>query len=103
MIQATFNPEVFQKWVDKINKVASVEIPKPMVAVDNIVKKFELPKSQRENLLNQFAKEGTTQWGLAMAVTRLAQDEQNYENQIQMERIGAQILDLTAEEIVKEG
>jgi len=102
MIQGTFTPEVFQKWLDKINKVAQVEILKPVVAVDNIIKKYELPKERREALLNQFIQEGPTQWGLSMAVTRIAQDEKDYEKQIQMEKIGAQILDLEAEVLVKE-
>lgn len=93
MIQNTFNPEIFHKWMDTINEVASTEIPKPSYAIDNIIKHFDIPKNKKDDLLNQFAKESPTQWGLAMAITQIAQQEENYENQIQMEKIGARILD----------
>jgi len=93
MIQATFDPEVFHKWVDEINEIASTEVPKPSLAVDNIIKHFDLPKSKKDDLLNQFAKESPTQWGLSMAVTQIAQNEEDYEKQIEMEKIGAQLLE----------
>ena len=92
MIQQTFNQTVFQKWIDEINDVAQVEIPKPTLAVDNIVKHFNMPDSRREALLNQFVKETPNQWGISMAVTRCAQEEKNYEAQIEMEKIGAKLL-----------
>jgi len=93
MIHQTFDPEIFHRWVDEINEVASVEVPKPTIAVENIVRHFNLPKNKIDDLINQFSNESKTQWGLSMAVTRLAQDESNYETQIEMEKIGAQILD----------
>ena len=93
MIQATFDSEVFHKWMDEINEVASTEVPKPVIAVDNIIKHFDMPKSKKDDLLNQFAKESPTQWGLSMAVTQIAQNEEDYEQQIEMEKIGAKILD----------
>jgi len=102
MIHGTFNPEVFHKWVDKLNGVASIEIEKPSLAIDNIIKKFELGKNKKDALLNQFAKETNTQWGLAMAVTRIAQDEENYEDQIKMEQVGTEIMNTPKEVLVKE-
>jgi len=38
-------------------------------------------------------KESPTQWGLSMAVTQIAQKQQDYEKQITMERIGSKILE----------
>jgi len=102
MIHGTFTPEVFHKWVDEMNKVASVEIEKPTLAIDNIIKKFDIGKNKKDDLLNQFAKETNTQWGLAMAVTRIAQDEETYEDQIKMEEIGTEILQTRPEELIKE-
>ena len=102
MIHGTFTPEIFHHWIDEINQKASTEIPRPTVAVDNIIKRYEIPKSQRDDLLNQFTKESPTQWGLAMAVTRVAQDVDDYEKQIELESIGAKILEENAEVLVKE-
>ena len=97
MVNQTFNPDVFHKWVDEINGIATTEIPKPTVSVDNLIAHFEMPKSKKDDLLNEFTSNaveaGATQWGLSMAVTRLAQDETNYEEQVRMEEIGAKILD----------
>lgn len=93
MITQTFDPETFQKWIDEINGVAQVEIPKPIVAVNNIVKHFKLSESKKDALINQFTRQSPTQWGLAMAVTRVAQDEEDYEKQIELEKVGAQILE----------
>lgn len=92
MIQLTFDEAKFQEWVDEINGVARIEIPKPVLAVDNIVKHFRLPENRKEALLNQFVKETPNQWGVAMAVTRCAQDETDYETQIKMEKIGSKLL-----------
>jgi len=102
MIRATFNRDVFQRWVDEINKVSVNVLEKPVEAVDNIIKKYNIPQSKKDALLNQFSLEGNTQWGLSMAVTRIAQDEESYEEQIKMEHVGAKILELKKEELVKE-
>jgi hypothetical protein len=99
LIKQTFNRTVFQQWLDRINKVASTEIEKPTVAVENIIKKYILPKGARDDLINQFSKEGNSVWGLSMAVTRKAQDLESIEERVRWERIGAKILEdeLTAQ------
>lgn len=102
MITATFNPEVFQKWLDKVNNVSSIEIEKPTIAIDNVMKRFDLPKTMKDDLVNQFVKEGNTIWGLSMAVTNLAQKSENYERQVDLEKIGNQILDTPIEILIRE-
>jgi hypothetical protein len=97
LITGTFNSEVFNQWLNKINGIASTEIAKPMLAVDHIIKRYDLPKSIKDDLINQFMKETPTQWGLSMAVTQIAQKQQDYEKQITMERIGSKILEEPAE------
>ena len=93
MIWNTFDLDVFAKWIDELNGTASTEIEKPEKAIDTIIKTYDIPKSRKEDLLNQFTKEGSpTQWGLSMAVTRCAQDEESYNDQVKMEQIGAKLL-----------
>ena len=41
--------------------------------------------------------ESPTVWGLAMAVTQIAQHQDNYERQIDLERIGAELLTVEVE------
>lgn len=93
MVNQTFSVEIFRKWVEQINQVASTVIENPIVAVNNVVKEYELPKERNELLLKQFAQEGFTQFGLAQAVTRIAQEEKSYDKQIEMEKVGAKILE----------
>jgi len=93
MIQQTFDPEIFHKWVDEINGVAQIEIAKPTLAIDNVIKRFDLPKGRKDDLLDQFAKESPNMWGLSMAVTRVAQDLENYDQQVEWEKVGSKILE----------
>ncbi len=93
LIKATFNKAIFQEWLNRINQVASIEIARPTVAIENVIKKYVLPKTVRDDLINQFTKESPTVWGLSMAVTRLAQNQQSIEERIRWERIGSKILE----------
>ena len=98
LIRVTFSKEMFNLWLDTINEVAGREIAKPTEAIDNLIKKYSLPQNMKEDLVNQFMKEGSpTVWGLSMAVTQVAQKQDNYEKQIEMERIGAELLTVVAE------
>jgi len=104
MIHQTFTTEVFQKWIDEINEVASIKVVKPTVAIEKIAKHFNLTKTQEENILNEFIDNspnaGNTQWGMSMAVTRIAQDEENYDNRIALEEVGAKLLKKDATPLV---
>jgi hypothetical protein len=102
-ILGTFNPKVFQAWLDEISQVAYIEVPLPTVAVDNVIRQFELPKTMKDTLINQFAKETPTQWGLAMAVSSLAQQEKNYDDQIKLEEISSKILTPNATKTIIKG
>jgi len=99
MIHATFNPEIFHKWVDRINKVAKTEIEKPTLAVNNIVKSYNMPDKLQADIMDFFAKENPTQWGLSNAVTAYAQTVGDYNKQIEMEKIGTKILEMKPEEV----
>lgn len=92
LVRQTFTKELFNEWLNRINQVASIEIQKPILAVENIIRKYDLPKTVKDDLVNQFMKESPTVWGLSMAVTRVAQDMKDYERQIDFERAGSKIL-----------
>lgn len=104
MIQQTFNEKVFNKWIDEINGIAGTEVVKPTVAIEKIGKHFNLTKKQEEDILNEFISNspntGNTQWGMSMAVTRIAQDEGNYDNRIALEEVGAKLLKKDATPLV---
>jgi hypothetical protein len=102
IINATFNPEIFRSWVDKINGVSTIKLEEPTVAFNNIIKSEKIPDNKRDELLMHFGNEEPTLWGLSNAVTRLAQDLPNYDEQIEFEEKGRKILDMNPQEICKQ-
>lgn len=75
---------------------------KPEIAINNIIKRYSLSQEMKSELVNQFMRESPTVWGLSMAVTQVAQNQKSYDSQINMERIGAEILETPIEVLVKE-
>lgn len=92
MVQQTFDKNIFNKWVDQINENATNEIEQPIKAVNHTVQEYNLPKNSAEELLSKFANYGYTQWGLAQSITEYAHQQNNYETQIELEKIGNDIM-----------
>jgi len=102
VIRATFDPEIFEEWVDKLRRGTEVEVESPTRAVDNIAVKYNISEEKKKDLLDYFTtKETPTQWGLANAVTRIAQEEEKPENQVELEKIGNEIAILEPEEFLR--
>lgn len=100
MIHNTFNKETFQKWINEINKVASERIEKPTIAINKTVKAFpEISEQDTDLLLQEFANFGYNKFGLVQAVTRVAQEQKDYEKQIQYERLAPKILEMPISEL----
>lgn len=94
MIHNTFNKQTFTEWINEINKVASEYITTPTKAIDTIIKNFpQITQDKKDELLTRFAEYGYTKWGLCQAVTTIAQNQENYETQLEYERIGPKILE----------
>lgn len=102
MITHCFTKDKFQLWIDQINNTASTEIKQPILAINNIVKEYQIPKEQIESLLLQFAQDGYTKWGLTNALTTIAQTNKDYNKQIEYEKIGNKILNTPIEQLIKE-
>lgn len=102
MITSAYTKEIFQQWVDKLNGEASLTIKRPVEAVDNIVKDFNINKEHRDDLLSEFSQHGYNKWSLSNAVTQIAQTKENYDDQIEMERIGTRIMTVPLSKIDKE-
>lgn len=102
MMTNAFTQEIFQRWVDKINGEASLTIDKPIEAIDNVVKEYHLNESDRDNLLSEFSKQGYNKWSLANAVNQVAQYKDNYDDQIEMEKISTAIMNAPLKKFVSE-
>jgi hypothetical protein len=71
----------------------------PNDAIEAIAKRHSLTEDEKGDVLRFLAQGGDmSQWGLVSAVTRAAQDVENYDRATELERIGGRILDLTSGE-----
>ena len=87
-ISAAFDTERFAETVEKLSKTAENEIESPTVAVDTVAARYHISEEKKKSLLDYFAKGPTTQFGLSNAITRMAQDEEKAENQVELEHAG---------------
>ena len=90
IIRATFDREVFNTWVKKLKESIDVRIEKPIKAVNNIVRHLNLTQEEREKLLVYFSE--PTKYGLINALTNLAGQVKNVEEQVRLEEFAGKIL-----------
>jgi hypothetical protein len=90
IIRATFDKQTFQSWVEKLKESTKIEIKKPIEAVNNIVGHLGLSEEQKQKLLMHFSE--PTKYGLINAVTNLASQTKNVDEQVRLEEFAGQIL-----------
>jgi hypothetical protein len=101
IIDATFDPVIFQEWVDRVKQGTEVKVPSPTRAVNNVAARYNISEDRKNNLLDYFTtQEDTTQWGLANAVTRLAQEYEHPEDQVDLEKAGYELSTMGAEDFI---
>ena len=102
VIKASFDPTIFGEWVEKLKRGTEVEVESPTTAVDSVAAKYNITEDKKNDLLDFFTtQEAPTQWGLANAITRSAQQEDKAENQVELERAGNDIAILEPEEFLR--
>jgi hypothetical protein len=90
IIRAAFDREVFSSWVKRLKESIEVKVEKPIKAVNNIVRHLNLTEEEREKLLAYFSE--PTKYGLINAVTNLAGQTKNVEEQVRLEEFAGKIL-----------
>jgi len=103
IIRATFNREVFESWIERLKESTEVKVENPIKAVNNIVKIAGLSEERKQKLLMHFSE--PTKYGLINAVTNLARETKNIDEQIRLEELGGKILasDTRFEAFILEG
>lgn len=67
--------------------------------IEEVTKRFTLTQTEGKDILSRFIQANDfSQWGLANAVTNLANDVDSYERSTDLEKIGGQIIDLHGSE-----
>ena len=93
IIDGTFKGEIMMAYLAKIHASKLQVIEEPKEVVDVAAKNLSLSDEKKLSLLQYFSAEGNTLFGLTNGITRLAQDFENYEDKIRLERFGGQILE----------
>ncbi len=90
IIRLTFDGSIFSSWVKKMRESTEIAIEKPIKAVNNIARLASLSEEQRDDLLAYFSEH--TKYGLVNAVTSLAREIENADEQIRLEGFGGKLL-----------
>jgi len=92
-VLAAFDQEKFKAMVAKAKKAQSDTIDKPSAAVDHLIEASDINQEHKEALLEYFLKDyDQTRFGLAQAVSRLAQDIEDPDAAHEMERIAGNVI-----------
>ncbi len=90
IIRLTFDSSIFSSWVKKMRESTEIAIEKPTKAVNNVARLASLSEEQRDDLLSYFSEH--TKYGLVNAVTSLARETKNVDEQIRLEGFGGKLL-----------
>ena len=95
----TLSPQVFETTLSQMRNASEVKIAKPKEAVQVISKQLLLNEGEQEGLLANLIEGGDlSKWGMANAVTALANQVEDYDRVIELERAGQQVVELPAKQ-----
>lgn len=96
-VKNAFNEEKFRAMCETIQETADNRITGDVVKVIEVTaKRFGLSDDTRGSVLKHLISGGDlSQYGLSNAVTRAAEDQDDYDKASEMELIGGQIIDMT--------
>lgn len=102
VIKGAFDTKLITARVEKLSAAASNTIDKG-AKVEKVVelaaKRFELNDVERESVLRHLIEGGSlTQYGLHAAVTRTAQDADDYDRATELEYTGGKIIELNRDQ-----
>jgi hypothetical protein len=95
VVNGVFNVERFEGLAQKFAQTGTVALPSPADAVEEVSARFQLSDRETKGVLDNLIAGGDNSlFGLVNAVTRTADDAENYDRAIEIERIGGQIIEL---------
>lgn len=92
-VTAAFTPERFELIAAKARGAQQDKIEAPAAAIDNLVINGDITQTDRDDLLMYFVRDYTpTRFGLAQAVSRLAQDKDDGDTSTALEDLAGSML-----------
>lgn len=98
VVSSAFSKDIFEENVQRLRDASEQKLTgNPAKAVEEITERFSLPSGLGGDILRNLI-EGAdlTRWGIANAVTAVANDYPDYETASELERVGGQIIELAA-------
>lgn len=101
-IRASFNDDVFDKWVGRFRNSTEVELEEPSRQIDNLVTRYDIPQSEKDSLVNKFMKKNdSTQFGLVTTLTEYARDQPIMDKRVALERVAGKLVKMEGEKFNK--
>ena len=99
-VQYSFDELGFQDTLRRISFTADHKIVKEIdKTIQEVTKRFDLSIPESDSVLKNLINGGDlSQWGLANAVTAVANDHSDYDRAIELQRIGGKVIDLSESE-----
>jgi Ribonuclease G/E len=89
----------FGELIQTLRDTTEIKVNNPQKVINNVVEHYRLREAQKENILIAFGAEPEyDKYGIANAITRAAQGEENWEKSLELERIGGKLIVLPIEE-----
>ena len=93
VIKQLLSLETMNLFAQEMREAMGIELGRPQKAVEVLSQKFTLNKSEQEGVLTHLIKGADlSQWGLANAITRTAQDLDDYDRMTEFESLGYKVL-----------
>jgi len=90
----------FGEIVLALREATEIKVRNPQRVINNVVEQYRLSEEQKGNILMAFGAEPEAdKYGIANAVTRAAQGEENWEKGLELERIGGRLITISREAI----
>jgi len=93
---------IFQRFGEIVNVLresTEIKVKSPQRVINNVVEHYRLTEKQKENILIAFGAEPEPdKYGIANAITRAAQFEDDWEKKIELEKIGGRVIGLSINE-----
>jgi hypothetical protein len=92
----------FGEIIQVLRETTEIKVRNVLKVINNLVEHYRLSEEQKERILMAFGAEPEQdKYGIANAVTRAAQGEENWEKSLELERIGGKLVTLPSGEFKK--
>jgi len=92
-LTGVLNEQVFDRIVADMQELAGIEVRNAPQAVEILSERHGFSDGEQKSLLDNLMIEGDrTAWGLVNAVTRTARDHENADRQVELEKLGGQLV-----------